>query len=149
LSLPDFDPEKPNQAPLGYHEAEVTRNDIFELLSDWEDIFPDMPPFEAARLYLMHDPIEVCITSLMDPYTLFLIEAEQASRDYQALPYDGGLWDQPKVLLDAFTAIRSERSHFDRIRLEKFKNKGTKGEGPKDQRFTSPSESAGIPPRTR
>lgn len=146
LKLPKFDIEQPNQSPMGEYGANVTREDVFELLSDWEEIFPDLPPFEAARLYL-HEPIEVCITSLIDPYSLYVIEAEQACRDYQVLPYDGGLWDQPNVLIEAFSIIRMERNHFERIRFEKWKADSKRNKGAGNSTFDSPNQA--IPPRTR
>jgi hypothetical protein len=95
---------------------------IFEELDRIENVLPSMPPFEALRLYFAQ-PLEVCPTAMMDRYHLFLMEAEQASREYHVLPFDGGLWDQPLTLLRAFSIIRSERNQYERIRMEKVTKK--------------------------
>ena len=80
----------------------------------------------------------------------FLLDAEQASREYHTLPYGGGLWDQPLALLVAFTSIRYERNQFERIRIDKMKKSSNKGgsQTPGLKQVTqSPNED--LPPRKR
>lgn len=91
-------------------------------------------------------PIEVCPTSILDAYLWFILEAEQAVREYHTLPYDGGLWDQPNPLLDAFTAIRIERAQYERVRFERMRKKSEKGGGQQDMKFRSPN--VDLPPRS-
>ena len=125
-------------------------DDIFEELTIVEETFPDIPPFEALRLYFT-SPLEVCPTAMMDPYLVFLIEAEQAAREYNVLPYDGGLWDQPRALLNIFSAIRTERNHYERIRFEKIDRKmKSKGAiGPRKAGGILQSPNTNLPPATR
>ncbi len=95
-----------------------------------------MPPFEILRTYFISP--EVCPTPLTDPYLVYLIELEQAVREYHTLPYEGGYWDQPLAMIEAFAAIRSERNQFELIRFErlkkKAKNRGKAVSGPNEIR---------------
>ena len=92
-----------------------------------EENFPSMPPFEALKMYFS-GPQEACPESLVDPYFQFLLETEQSAREYHQLPFAGGLWDQPRQLLDIFTTIRSERNQYERVRFERMKRKSKKGD---------------------
>ena len=96
--------------------------ELYEELDNIENSLPHIPPFEALRLYFSQ-PLEACPSAMMDAYYLHLMEAEQAVREYNTLPYDGGLWDQPLQLLRIFTVIRSERNQYERIRFEKANKK--------------------------
>lgn len=96
------------------------------------------------RLYLT-DPVEVCPTSLMDPYIMYLLEAEQAVREYHTLPFEGGLWDQPMALLEAFVAIRSERNQYERLRWDKIEKGQKRKSDTGDRTLISPNEN--LPPR--
>ena len=91
-----------------------------------ENSLPQIPPFEALRLYFAQ-PLEACPTAMMDDYFIYLMETEQATREYNTLPYNGGLWDQPLQLLRVFSVIRSERNQYERIRFEHLKKKTNKG----------------------
>ena len=127
----------------------MTLKDLFEELDYIEEVFPDIPPFEALRLYFTA-PKEVCPTSMIDPYLMFLMEAEQASREYHTLPFEGGLWDQPKVLLEVFSSIRTERNHYERIRFEKLQKKSKSKVSESNTAgsiMTSPNTN--LPPRQR
>jgi hypothetical protein len=99
--------------------------ELYEELDNIENSLPHIPPFEALRLYFSQ-PLEACPSAMMDSYYLHLMEAEQAVREYNTLPYDGGLWDQPLQLLRIFTVVRSERNQYERIRFEKMKKKSSK-----------------------
>ena len=150
LDHPIFGEDLPSQSPIGYEKKEMTLDDIFEELTIVEETFPDIPPFEALRLYFT-SPLEVCPTAMMDPYLVFLIEAEQAAREYNVLPYDGGLWDQPRALLNIFSAIRTERNHYERIRFEKIDRKmKSKGAiGPRKAGDILQSPNTNLPPASR
>lgn len=130
FNVPVFDDMNLNQTPTGYERKQLTLEGLLEELSNIEENFPSMPPFEALRMYFS-SPQEACPQGINDPYFHFLLEAEQAAREYHQLPYAGGLWDQPRQLLDIFAAIRSERNQYDRIRYErmdrKSKSKGNTG----------------------
>jgi len=149
LDHPIFGEDLPSQSPIGYEKKEMTLDDIFEELDLIEEIFPDIPPFEALRLYFT-SPKEVCPTSMMDPYLVFLIEAEQAAREYHIMPYAGGLWDQPRALLSVFSSIRIERNHYERIRFEKLDKKHNKRAiGSKQAGGILDSPNTNLPPASR
>jgi hypothetical protein len=127
----------------------MSLHDLFDELDYIEEVFPDIPPFEALRLYFTA-PKEVCPTSMIDPYLMYLMEAEQASREYHTLPFEGGLWDQPRALLDIFGAIRTERNHYERIRFEKMQKKAkNKNSGPSTAGSIMNSTNTNLPPRQR
>ena len=125
FNVPVFEEEGLNQMPSGYEQKQLTLDGLLEELSKIEDNFPSMPPFEALRMYFSA-PQEACPQSITDPYFAFLLETEQSAREYHQLPFSGGLWDQPRQLLDIFTAIRSERNQYERIRYEKMDKKAKK-----------------------
>lgn len=122
-------------------------------MANIERVFPDIPPFETLRLYFSQ-PLEVCPTSLLDPYFMFLLASEQSAREYHVLPFDGGYWDQPLLLSTIFDVIRTERNQYERIRFEKAKKKGTQTPSTpgmlsgKAIRDIAVSPNASLPPRT-
>lgn len=145
IDVPIFDDESSSGTPLNYVKRALTLSEVLDELDKVSECIPDIPAFEALRLYF----VSVCPTGLIDPLVLFYIEAEQAVREYHTLPFKGGLWDQPKLLLDMFTVIRSERNQYERIRMEEISRKAKKsgsGKGGKNI-FSSPNE--GLPPRIR
>ena len=114
-----------------------------------ETQLPDIPPFEALKLYFLN-PVEVCPTSLIEDSLIFLLETEQAAREYNTLPFGGGLWDQPTVLLSAFSTIRAERNHFERIRMEEIRSKQKReNTGTPGARTIHRSDNEALPPRQR
>ena len=145
-SVPIFDDENPSQTPIAYEDKDLKLEDLFEELTRIENTLTNIPPFEVLRLYFVQ-PKEACPTSMLDPYFQYLIDAEQASRDYHVLPFDGGLWDQPLQLLQIFTAVRYERAHYERIRFERIEKKMKSKSGQGQNAIPSPNEA--LPPRTR
>lgn len=98
-----------------------------------------MPTFEILRTYFAQ-PLEICPTGLIDDQDLFLLEVEQACREYYKLPFDGGLWDQPYKLIQAFAQIRQERNQYERARMEELKRDGkSKKKVPGHDPFQSPN----------
>ena len=95
---------------------------MFDELDIIEQALPSMPPFEVLRTYFNQE-VEVCPTAMIDAEDLFMLETEQACREYHKLPFEGGLWDQPLKLLENFEVIRAERNQFERIRFEQLKRK--------------------------
>tara|TARA_B100000424_G_scaffold271651_1_gene275506 strand:- start:473 stop:928 length:456 start_codon:yes stop_codon:yes gene_type:complete len=122
FNVPVFDAENLNQTPVGYDRKQLSQEDLLDELNNIEENFPSMPPFEALRMYFS-GPQEACPESLVDPYFNFLLETEQSAREYHQLPFAGGLWDQPRQLLDIFTTIRSERNQYERVRYERMERK--------------------------
>lgn len=114
FTLPVFDGNSPYAVDEQVKELDMegVLQELIEL--EWEK--PDAPPFELLRTYFM-DP-EVCVTAMYDTSADY-IGMEQAARDYHTLPYDGGLLDQPKMLMDAFRIVASERNQWERIRMER------------------------------
>lgn len=143
LDVPIFEEDNPSSSPSKYEKRTLTAEEILEELGIIEENFPDMPAFEALKLYFP----AVCPTSLTDHHLLFYIETEQAVREYNTLPFDGGLWDQPYLLLEIFTVIRSVRNQYDRIRFEEMSKKAQKtGHGSQGKTIhTSLNEE--LPPR--
>ncbi len=116
FNLPIFDEDTPY--PVGERREILDEARVLEELDYVLDKYPDMPPFEALQTYF-RNPHEVCPTALVGLDLAHLIEAEQATREYHTLPFDGGLWDQPQVLLEIFSLIRTERNQYERIRIAK------------------------------
>tara|TARA_R100000458_G_C8275331_1_gene250385 strand:+ start:1803 stop:2312 length:510 start_codon:yes stop_codon:yes gene_type:complete len=114
FELPIFVENSPY--PLESRKVELDMEGVIEELVNLEWEKPDAPPFELLRTYFMNP--EVCMTSLAFEGT-DLIGLEQQTRNYNTLPFDGGLLDQPTVLLQAFDVISSERNHWERIRMER------------------------------
>jgi len=136
--------------PIGAELKKLAKDDLLDELDAIYERLPEMPIFEILQNFF-RQPVEVCPTSLLESYILFLIDAEQASREYHTLPYTGGLWDQPSLLLDCFTQIRYERNQYDRIRMQRMAKKAKKsGVAGSDQSIAHPStsEALGLPPRT-
>lgn len=149
LPVPIFNEEEPGSSPVNFEDKDLSLEGLFEELERIEEHYPNIPPFEALRTYFISP--EVCPSSIIDPYLVYLIELEQAAREYHTLPYSGGLLDQPIALLDAFSAIRSARNEFDRVRLDKLredaKKAGKGGTGKEIPGLRSPR--GHLPPRTR
>jgi len=148
LPVPVFNEEEPGSSPTSLEDKDLKLEGLFEELERIEEHYPNIPPFEALRTYFISP--EVCPTSIVDPYLVYLIELEQAAREYHTLPYPGGLLDQPLALLDSFSVIRSERNQFDRVRFEKLQQKAKKAEGGGGKEIPglgSPQDH--IPPRRR
>lgn len=147
FNVPIFDDMNLNQTPTGYERKQLTLDDLFDELTTIEENFPSMPPFEALRMYFS-GPLEACPQSMLDPYHSFLLETEQSSREYHQLPFAGGLWDQPRQLLDVFTTIRAERNQYDRIRYERMDRKSKKaGSSGNPLALKSASINEDLPPR--
>lgn len=128
FNVPIFDAQAINQTPIGFERKQLSLEDLFDELDTVEENFPSMPPFEALRMYFT----EACPQSILDPYYMFLLETEQSAREYHKLPYGGGLWDQPRQLLDVFTTIRSERNQYERIRYEQMERKNKTAQASND-----------------
>ena len=128
FNVPVFDDQALNQTPIGFERKQLTLDGLFEELDKVEENFPSMPPFEALRMYFL----EACPQSIMDSYYMFLLETEQSAREYHQLPFSGGLWDQPRQLLDVFTTIRAERNQYERIRYEQMERKNKKAQASND-----------------
>jgi len=145
MEIPVFD-ESVGTPPISFKKQTLSLNELFEVMDEIDDHYLNMPSFEVLRTYFISP--EVCPTALSDSYMIFLIDAEQAAREYHTLPYGGGLWDQPLALISAFNTIRSERNQFERVKIEAMKRKSkTKDSTGDKQTGSSPNES--LPPRKR
>jgi hypothetical protein len=120
FQLPMFDPDQIYQQPVGYETRQLDEKELLDQIEEYQDIFPSMPSFDILTKFFS-SPRPVCPTSLVDWQTRQLLEIESGCKEYHALPYEGGLMDQPVWLLEAFDIIRSERNAFERIRIEDYK----------------------------
>ena len=88
--------------------------------------FPDASAFELLKKFFpaTGSPTikEVCITSFVDVELGFLIDLEESCYNYKALPMQGGLLDQPTLLMEVFNTIRSEKNKYEVIKFENTKN---------------------------
>ena len=132
--VPEFDD---NSSIIEHEKKNLNIDDLFIELARANDYHPNTSPFEVLRFFF-NEGKEICPTSLVDPYLNFLIETEHASREYHALPFEGGLWDQPLQLLEVFNAIATERNRFERQRIEEVTKKGKSGKS---------SNQPALPPR--
>ena len=123
FELPIFTEDSPY--PTDSRKVELDMEGVVEELVSMEWEKPDAPPFELLRTYFM-DP-EVCMTSMAFEGT-DLIGLEQQTRNYNTLPFKGGLLDQPNVLMQAFDVISAERNHWERIRMRRTETKMKKQE---------------------
>jgi len=146
IPVPIFD-DTVGSPPTSHENKELTMEGLFDEMEAIEDHFLNIPPFEILRTYFI-DP-EVCPTALIDSYLVFLIEAEQAVREYHTLPFPGGLWDQPLKLLEAFTTIRYERNQYERIRIEVMRAKSKKSTARPGTEVLPESTAGHLPPRRR
>lgn len=146
IPVPIFD-DIIGSPPDGYEDKELTMEGLFEEMEAIEDHFLNIPPFEILRTYFI-DP-EVCPTALIDSYLVFLIEAEQAAREYHTLPFSGGLWDQPLKLLEVFTTVRYERNQYERVRVEAIRAKSKKSTVRPGVESLSQSTASHLPPRSK
>ena len=128
FTLPVFDGKSP--FAVDEQKKELDMEGVLQelVLLEWEK--PDAPPFELLRTYFMEP--EVCVTAMYDEHADY-IGLEQAARDYHTLPFDGGLLDQPKVLLNAFRVVAAERNQWERIRMERTDREMKK------QKFSNPN----------
>lgn len=84
--------------------------------------FPDLPLFEIVRLFFQH-PRELCVTSITDPWTNWLIGTEAACKRYGCLPFAGGWLDQPLWVIDVFDEIASTHVLFEKKRMAELNKK--------------------------
>jgi len=120
INVPVFDSEDFNPNVVGEDRRTLDKKGIFEELEILEAVFPHLSPFELLRSYFSY-PKEVCPTSLVDPHHNFLLEMEFSCREYKVLPFEGGLLDQPLVLMEVFRVIQSEKASYERARMSKMK----------------------------
>lgn len=73
---------------------------------------------------------KVCPISLVAefPQLDHLVSLESAASQYNQLPYDGGYLDQPIFVIQAFDAVRSARSEYERDYNQRIESKRKKEE---------------------
>ena len=138
IRVPQFNEDSPNLSPISYSNKNIDKSTLWEVLDDISIIFPSMPVFEILKLYFSQ-PLEICPTSLVDSQSLILLETEQACREYNKLPFGGGIWDQPNIILESFSIIRTERNQYERTRFEQLDKKDKKSTEKKNNPFSSPN----------
>lgn len=133
--------------PQGFNKAELSKENFIELLDAISFLFPSMPTFEVLRLYFSQ-PKEVCPTAFIDEEALYMLETEQSCREYHVLPFEGGMWNQPKKLIHYFTHIRTVRNEYERQRMEQIK-KESKSSNRKDNKIPDSLKTGdlSLPPR--
>jgi hypothetical protein len=58
---------------------------------------------------------------------------ESACFNYHCLPYDGGIFDQPLYLMEAFNIIRSTKNRYENKNIEEITKNMNKDSGSKPQ----------------
>lgn len=116
-------------SPMGTETKIFTSDDLLEWLYQInEEYFPDAPSFELLKRFIRK---EVCLTAYVDFELGELVDLEDSCHNYHCLPYDGGLFDQPIYLLQAFNVIRGEKNKYEKIKADKLlsdlKSSGSSG----------------------
>lgn len=122
--LPIFDDSTQPPLKISEERTELTDEEVLEKIDSYSSVWPDMPPFEVVQHYF-RNPKELCITGLSDYDAARLIELEAACDKYHCLPYDGGIEDQPTILLEAFSAIREASNEYYREKFRDIQQKET------------------------
>jgi len=122
ISVPLFDSDDFSPNVIGEERKTLDKEGIFEELETLEAVFPHLSPFEILRSYFSQ-PREVCPTGIVDPHHNFLLEMEFSCREYNCLPFEGGLLDQPLILMEVFRTIQAEKASYERSRMSKMKKK--------------------------
>lgn len=97
-------------------------------LLDWldnlsDDVFPDAPPFELLKRFAQGRdetgrPKEVCVEAFSDLELGSLIDLEDSCHSYRCLPYEGGLFDQPNYIMEAFNIIRATKNKYNNAKMD-------------------------------
>jgi len=104
--VPEFDEISPGEWSARRESVEryVSKEEFIDILSDIQDLKPDMPLFEMVRVYF-RNPKELCVTAFGDPEFEMLVKMESRASEYHVLPFEGGQLDQPLVVLEAMDII--------------------------------------------
>lgn len=95
---------------------------------DWlytfnEQFNADMPTFELLNNIINNRnkarKKAVCPMAFVDFEVGTLVDLEDACNNYHVLPYNGGLLDQPQLLLEVFNVVRAEKERYKSAKAEK------------------------------
>jgi len=88
--------------------SSVTKQGILELLDEVGKLFPSR---SIGEIWLTYYP-DLCPLSLMDDWCGYWIEVEASCSEYNVLPFEGGLLDQPQLVIEIFSSIRKGRNSY-------------------------------------
>jgi hypothetical protein len=130
FKLPYFDEETKKMIPGETNEQVFTQEEFLEWLYEVnERYFPDQPSFEFIQGAFKARNGEVCLTAFIDESLGELVDLESHCEAYHELPYDGGIFNQPQLFLDAFSIIRTERNRYEKVRADKMMKNLKTGSG--------------------
>ena len=119
----------------GVEESKEKDFTVEEFLEEFFNIstkmFPDVPAYiSLLRIhhFLSWDK-EVCVTGLFDSTFIQVLDWALDCKNMSALPYPGSYFDQPNQLMEAFKAIHSTISEYEKVRMD---NMSKKSKGNKD-----------------
>ena len=104
VPIPELEIQGQEWRPTGQTEEErlCDRDGMLEVLEELQLKFPGQSVGEIwLTLYST-----LCPVSFIDEWCDFWFSLEAACCEYGKLPYDGGLLDQPKIVLDILETIR-------------------------------------------
>ncbi len=115
----DVDFSDPVPKRVGEIKKIFDRDTIFELISIYKKVSPDMPVYEILSFHFR----DVCIKSLVDFNDSYYIQLESFCSEYGVLPEEGAVLDQANIVLDIFQVIRSAKNEYDIKKQDEMKKK--------------------------
>jgi hypothetical protein len=133
ITVPHGEPE--TKVLLGSDQITFDSETFLDWLYDFNETFkPEMPAFEIInKLINPANKNKICMSSFIDMELGYLVDLESSCNNYHCLPYEGGLLDQPMMLMDVFGVIRGERNKFEAQKadalMQNLKNSGSEPKG--------------------
>lgn len=110
-------------------EQDVTADELLDSsFIEYCALVPDVPPFLALLDFqtICQWEKEMCVTGLIDPTYVYLMDLHRDCEQYHSLPLAGGVEDQNTLVMQAFKILSSESNRFDKKRMEDLDKKSSK-----------------------
>lgn len=102
----------------------VTSDELLERVFEFYELNPRFHPVTIIfnQFNNRQNNLPICMTSFWDQFVGALIDLERSASEYNVLPYQGGLLDQPQYIIDAFKIIRINDAMYQREKMERDKS---------------------------
>lgn len=88
---------------------------FWEVVAKLQERKPSVPIFNIVKAINggYNSRIEICPTSIIEPFLNHVLNMENMCEKYKCLPFPGGYMDQPKMIMEMFEVIRGTVNHYD------------------------------------
>lgn len=126
FEIPNLDDD--GKALEGKRRETCDTDRVFEILTEFgEKTIPGVKPGCNPFILLWKVfPKQLCPVGLLDPKVSELMEMAYLCKEYGTLPYAGGLWDQPRRIIEGLKIVAEAKAQFHNDTIASMKSKGGK-----------------------